>query len=69
MDSKQAMALVGLLVVIAAGVYVAKGAKDMGIGWQPTGQSGAGFPGAGDQTCIRYDLKEGTWICTAIGTP
>ena len=72
MDSKQAMALVAILVVIAAGVYLTKGAQDMGIGWKPDAansgaQSNAVVPG--EPTCIRYDLKDGVWVCSAIGTP
>ncbi|MCB6179106.1 hypothetical protein LHP98_13355 [Rhodobacter sp. Har01] len=72
MDSKQTTALVAVLVVVAAGIYITKGAKDLGIGWKPTDESGyvrTDGTKPGQPTCVRYDLRDGAWTCTAVGMP
>lgn len=77
MDSKQGVAVVAIIAIIAGAIYVTKGAKDMGIGWAPTTPDGKPIATSGwttvpaatekTPTCIQYDLQAGQWTCTAIG--
>lgn len=72
MDKKQAnqvWAVIGVLAVVAAGAYLAMGNNGLGIGWNSSGYKRTDGTRPGQPTCMRYNLQDGAWKCTAVGEP